>query len=109
MRDGRYEEYGWGCMKRIQRVTGCGGQRKRDWDSETRKVMTAGIQTGVLNLTASSQCMSLCVFLPQCMCVTERTRMLGVDMKSETTVAFVCPYIKHDMVGLFSCSTLVHP
>lgn len=48
-------------MKRIQRVTVCGGQRKRDWDSETRKVMTAGIQTGVLNLTASSLCVCVCV------------------------------------------------
>lgn len=48
-------------MKRIQRVTGCGGQRKRDWDSETRKLMTAGIQTGVLNLTAPSLRVCACV------------------------------------------------
>lgn len=41
-------------MKGIQRVTGCGGQCKRDLESKTRKAMTAGFQTGVSNLTASS-------------------------------------------------------
>ncbi len=65
-------------MKGIQRVTGCGGQRKRDWDSETRKVMTAGIQTGVENLTASSHCWSVCVFLHERMRVTECTYILSV-------------------------------
>lgn len=62
-------------MKRIQRVTGCGGQCKRDWNSETRKVMTAGIQTGVLNLTA---CVSVRFSVSAC--------VLGVDAESETTV-----------------------
>lgn len=52
--------------------------------------MTAGNQTGVLNLTASS--LSESVFL--CARATEQTRMFGVDTKSETTVVHTILFIK---------------
>jgi len=56
---GRYKESERGSMKRVQKVTRCGGQCKRYWGSQTRKVMTAGIRTGVSNLTLCSLSISL--------------------------------------------------
>lgn len=57
--------------------------------------MTAGNQTGVLNLTASS--LSESVFL--CARATEQTRMFGVDTKSETTVVHTILFIKSWKLG----------
>lgn len=103
----RYKEYEWVCMKRIQRVTGCGGQCKRGWDSQTRKVMTAGIQTGVLNLTASTLRVHVCVSAWAHVCDWETERTLKIRNNCHLTHAInVTSCLKCHTAGVF-CRAIV--